>query len=119
MWERFDLEIKRKGLTQAQLEVDLGLGKNRISKWKNKPKNFSVIDAAILANAIGVSLSYLVDDDAIPPEPVPASERELTQAEQAVVGVFRASRLTVADAAERLIPRVQPQQRAPRKRRQG
>jgi transcriptional regulator with XRE-family HTH domain len=117
MWERFDQELKAKGLTQAQLEVDLGLAENRISKWKDKPENFSILDAADLARAIGVTLSYLVDDDATPPEPVPVIERELTPAEQAVVGVFRISRLSVADAAGRLMP--PPPKRSPRKRRQG
>jgi DNA-binding Xre family transcriptional regulator len=62
MWEKLAKAMKAAGTNQKQLGASLGLSENRITKWKDKPKNFSVLDLAKLARALGVPVGYLIDD---------------------------------------------------------
>ncbi len=101
MWEKFDKALKAKGVTQGDLEVSLGLAENRISKWKNKPENLSILDVILLARAVDIPVGYLVDDSQVESSSGKASVG-LPDDQFAIIQLYIALKLSPDEALIRL-----------------
>jgi transcriptional regulator with XRE-family HTH domain len=81
-------------LTQDLVGREVGVSQNLVSLWARGKSVPDLYQAAALARLLGTSLDYLADDarDEPPaPEPVPSDER-------AILNLYRALRLTEAEA---------------------
>lgn len=98
MLEKITALIKAKGLTQREVEAQLGLAENRISKWLNgsgEPKAHQVWQ---LARALGVSAEYLLNDEVDDP----ANDTGLTEDERYILKTVRSIGLTADEFARRV-----------------
>jgi transcriptional regulator with XRE-family HTH domain len=81
-------------LTQDRVGREVGVSQNLVSLWARGKSVPDLYQAAALARLLGTSLDYLADDardDPPAPEPVPSDER-------AILNLYRALRLTEAEA---------------------
>src|SRR5512135_3227820 len=83
-------------LSQDMVGREVGVSQNLVSLWVRGKSVPDLYQAAALARLLGTSLDYLANDarDA-PPEPAPADER-------AILDLYRALRLTEAEALRAL-----------------
>lgn len=98
MLEKITSLIRAKGLTQKEVEAQLGLAENRISKWVNgsgEPKAHQVWQ---LARALGVSAEYLLNDEVDDP----ANDTGLTEDERYILKTVRSIGLTADEFARRV-----------------
>lgn len=84
-------------MTQAELAKPVGVNQQRIAKWENGDGLPSMEQGLRLARALGVSYEYFADDAADRP-PLPA----ISEDEAAILQLYRALGLTVADGLRRL-----------------
>lgn len=74
--EKFDILLKRKGISQTQLAKRAGFGQTTVNRWINGLVSMSMDQAFALARELEVPLDYLADPSQ-EGEPGPlASERE-------------------------------------------
>ena len=93
------LEAMRKaGMRQGELERVAGLASNRIAKWKNGQGKLDAQEALRLAKALGVDVRWLIDDELTSPP-----DSGLTEAEQAVLGAWHGSGLSVEQTSVALV----------------
>jgi transcriptional regulator with XRE-family HTH domain len=98
MVDKIEKVLELRGLKQYQLEEELGLAVNRISKWKGTGEP-TASQAFQIARFFEVDLEWLVDD-ADETWPPPAASPILD--EIAILRVIRAYRIDTRTAIERL-----------------
>jgi transcriptional regulator with XRE-family HTH domain len=105
MLEKIEEARKRIDLKQAELERAAFLAQGRISKWKDEKGEPSARQLLRIADILGVSMRWLVDDDM----EVDQIVEKLSSAEIAVLTAYRASGLdsvlavrSLMEAARRL-----------------
>lgn len=98
MLEKIQTLIRAKGLTQKEVEAQLGFPENRISKWMNGTGEPSASQTWRLARALGVSAEYLLNDDVDDP----ANDTGLTEDERYILRTVRSIGLTADEFARRV-----------------
>lgn len=76
---------KEQGKTLFSLEQECGLGNGTIHKWDRSSP--SIVKVRVVADALGVSVSYLIGEQE--KKPTPVSEEGLSEAEQPMIKLFR------------------------------
>jgi transcriptional regulator with XRE-family HTH domain len=92
------------GMDQGELESAALLSHGRVSKWKKGIGQPTAKQALRIARILNVPLEWLVDEEAgeTPPETPPEVKPAYTAEEQAIIGAYRASGLTLDEAARHL-----------------
>lgn len=111
MLEKITALIKQKGLTQKEVEAQLGLAENRISKWANGAGEPKAHQVWLLAKALGVSAEYLLNDAVDDP----ANDTGLTEDERYILKTVRSIGLTADEFARRVYGMERAAAEAPRK----
>ena len=99
MWSKFDRALDAAKLRQYELEEQLGLAENRISKWKNGQGNPTWGQLNQIATRLNISVSYLVDDSLDQPLDLASG---LTDDEAFAIKLIRDLGLSRRDISRRL-----------------
>lgn len=80
--------LKEKNIKQKELSQKSNISEAAISDWKKKGTNPAAENLSAIANALGVSLDYLITgkENTIPPYNIVT--RELTKSEQELLSLF-------------------------------
>lgn len=63
--QKIEIHRKKLGMTQTEFGERLGVQKNAVSKWEcGRVESISASKLKMMANMFGVTVSYLIDDDA-------------------------------------------------------
>lgn len=98
MLDKIQALIKAKGLTQKEVEAQLGFAENRISKWINGAGEPKAHQVWLLARALGVSAEYLLNDSIDDP----TNDTGLTEDERYILKTVRSIGLTADEFARKV-----------------
>lgn len=96
--QKIEMSLKKRDMTQVELESRAHLSVNRISKWKSGKGEPTARQALAIAEALRIDLRWLIDDEMVE---MPAVKSELGPDEQRIIEVFRDSGLTRKEALTR------------------
>lgn len=75
-FDRIEMLLKEKGMTQADLSRASGISTGLISQWKKRMQSPSAEKLKLVADVFGVTVDYLINGDPEKNE-LPATDREL------------------------------------------
>lgn len=94
--DKLEMLVKRRKLSQAKLGEIVGVSQQRISHVRHGKADFTAPQVKAVAEALGVSIDYLMDDSQDEPPVFPVAERERMILDVArTMGLDRAWRLLV------------------------
>lgn len=97
MLEKIETLLAKRAIRQSELEKQVGLAANRISKWKGGKGEPTGRQLVTIARVLGVTAEYLADDAMDTPPVV-----EISDDERFLIGLIRDMGIDRATAVKRL-----------------